>query len=111
MVKVAHTPFYRYGPAQGVGPTGTLDKGASVVLLSQSFGFSRVMLENGISAYVSNDAITPAPAEPKATPTPAPLAPTKHRKHASEDLPPPSQMEQPLGLPEMPSDPLPGFRY
>jgi len=110
MITVAHTPFFRYGPAQGTGASGVLDKGAQVTILSQSFGYSRVMLENGVSAYVANSAIAPAPPESKPIATPAPKEPT-HRKHAREDLPPPSQLEQPLGLPEMPSDPLPGFRY
>ena len=110
MVTAMHTPFYRYGPAQGVGADGVLDNGAHVTLLYKSYGFSRVMLESGISGYVSTDAIAPAPPELKRAPTP----PVKSRKtHSSgeESTPPPSPMEAPLGLPELPSDPLPGFRY
>jgi len=110
MVTALHTPFYRYGPAQGVGADGVLDNGAHLTLLYKSFGYSRVMLDSGISGYVSTDAIAPAPDEPKKKPAPLESKP-KSKRHVSEEPMPASQMEQPLGLPELPSDPLPGFRY
>ena len=107
MVSAIRTPFYRYGPAQGMGADTVLQTGERVTLLYHSYGYSRVMLASGISGYVSTDAITPVPAEPKPA-APAPSS-KKHRSHP--DLPPPSPMETPLGLPELPADPLPGFRY
>ena len=110
MVTALHTPFYRYGPAQGIGADAVLDNGAHLTLLYKSFGYSRVMLENGISGYVSTDAIAPAPPEPKKKPVPLEPQPRAKRR-IKEDPAMPSQMDQPLGLPELPSDPLPGFRY
>jgi hypothetical protein len=110
MVSALRTPFYRYGPAQGIGADGVLENGTHLTLLYKSYGFSRVMLTSGISGYVSTDGIAPAPPEPKRATTPAPST-ARSRKHSNEDSPPPPPMDQPLGLPELPSDPLPGFRY
>lgn len=110
MVTALRTPFYRYGPAQGIGADGVLEAGAHLTLLYRSYGFSRVMLESGISGYVSTDAIAPAPPEPKRAPIPE-VSSTKSKKRQREEPLPLPPMDQPLGLPEMPSDPLPGFRY
>lgn len=111
IVTASRTPFYRYGPAQGTGASGVLENGAHLTLLYKSFGYSRVMLQSGVSGYVSTDAIAPAPPEPKRKPASEIIKGTrKHSRQEPESLPEP-KMEQPLGLPEMPSDPLPGFRY
>src|SRR4051812_17776830 len=65
MVTAMHTPFYRYGPAQGVGADAVLDNGTHLPLLYRSYGYSRVMLESGISGYVGTDAIAALPPAPK----------------------------------------------
>lgn len=114
MVTAMRTPFYRYGPAQGTGADSVLENGARVTLLYRSYGFSRVMLDNGISGYVSTDAIAPVPPAPRPSPTPISKRssrPQKHREPAHADEPLPG-MDQPLGLPELPdNNPPPAFRY
>jgi hypothetical protein len=117
MVSALRTPFYQYGPSQGTGADSVLENGAHVTLLYRSYGYSRVMLENGISGYVSTDDIAPLPPEPKPSPTPAP----KSRRSSRQIKPAPGDsneplpgMDQPLGLPELPSNDNvapPSFRY
>ena len=42
MVSALKTPFYRYGPAQGVGADTMLQNGTPLTLLYRSYGYSRV---------------------------------------------------------------------
>ena len=65
VVTAPHAAIYKYGPAQSFGADLSLDYGARVTMIERGLGFSRVMSENGITGYVSNDDIDPVPAEPK----------------------------------------------
>ncbi len=67
-----NTPFYKYGPAQTFGPDMTLAMGRTVTLMTHEFGYSRVMLQDGVSGYVPNDDIKPLPPTPPPKPTPNP---------------------------------------
>ena len=59
--------FYKYGPAQSFGADFVLPKGQRVIMLDRSFGFSRVMTDDGISGWVASEDIAPAPPEPRRT--------------------------------------------
>ena len=52
---------YRFGPSQPTGADALLKQGQRVMMLRQEFGYSRVMTEDGMTGYVANDLITPAP--------------------------------------------------
>lgn len=52
---------YRFGPAQPTGADALLKQGQRVMMLRQEFGYSRVMTEDGMTGYVANDLIAPAP--------------------------------------------------
>jgi hypothetical protein len=73
-----HAPFYKYGPAQSFGADEVMPPGTMVTMIQRGFGFSRVMRENGVTGYVSNDDISPrAPTSavpPKARPGARPIA-------------------------------------
>jgi len=68
MVGVKKSPFYKYGPAQAFGPDFALPQGQRLTLIDQSFGFSRVMTDDGISGFMPTEDLVPA------TPEPAPAA-------------------------------------
>jgi hypothetical protein len=73
MVSAPRAQFYKYGPAQAFGADLVLNHGQKVTMLETSFGYSKVMTEEGISGYVASDELEPAPPEPaapKGTPTP-----------------------------------------
>ena len=52
---------YRFGPAQPTGADALLKQGQRMIMLRQEFGYSRVMTDDGMTGYVANDLITPAP--------------------------------------------------
>jgi hypothetical protein len=64
VVSAQKAGFYKYGPAQTFGPDFMLDQDTEVTILQHAMGFSRVATANGISGYVSNDDIKPAPPKP-----------------------------------------------
>lgn len=68
MVGVKKSPFYKYGPAQAFGPDFALPQGQRLTLIDQSFGFSRVMTDDGVSGFMPTEDLVPA------TPEPAPPA-------------------------------------
>ena len=72
IVSAVSTPFFKYGPAQAFGADLNLSQGQRLTMLTRSFGFSRVMLENGMSGYVSTDDIKPVAPTPVPKPTPGP---------------------------------------
>ena len=76
VISAPRAPFYKYGPAQSFGPDFTLDQDTRVTILQHDMGFSRITTANGLSGYVSNDDIKPAPPEP---PTPQESAIAKNR--------------------------------
>jgi hypothetical protein len=52
---------YRFGPAQPTGADALLKQGQRVIMLRQEYGYSRVMTEEGMTGYIANDLISPAP--------------------------------------------------
>lgn len=53
--------FYKYGPAQSFGPDISLHRGDEVTLLKRSFGYSHIMLADGMSGYVATEDLAAAP--------------------------------------------------
>ena len=122
VVTAPRSQFYKYGPAQAFGADLVLPHGQKITMLETSFGFSKVMTDEGIAGYVASDEIEPAPPEPaaaKATPSPKPsrgMAGGKPRRSNVQstpgsplfdvgDVPPPP-------LPTNPEpQPSPGFRF
>jgi hypothetical protein len=64
---VPKASFYKFGPAQSFGPDFVLNEGARVTMLEHSFGYSRVMTEDGTAGFVSTDDLKPAPPGPYTT--------------------------------------------
>lgn len=117
-VSLPETQFYKFGPSQASGPDALLHLGQHVTMISKEFGFSRVMLSDGVSGYVSTDRVKPAP-PPPATPKPKPLPPVTSgvplkRKPASDFKPSPDPL---FDVNDVPPPPLPNssekptFRY
>jgi len=52
---------YRFGPSQPTGADTLLKQGQRVIMLRQEYGYSRVMTEDGMTGYIANDLIAPAP--------------------------------------------------
>ena len=48
-------PYFKGSPAQATPPDGTLKKGTKVLLFSFSGSYSKVMTEDGLTAYTSTD--------------------------------------------------------
>jgi hypothetical protein len=65
VVSADRAQFYKYGPAQSFGADFVLPKGQRVIMLQRSFGFSKVMTEDGISGWVASEEVRPAPPEPR----------------------------------------------
>jgi hypothetical protein len=51
--------YYLTSPAQATPPDGTFKAGTKVSLVSDSGSYSRVLSEDGVSAYVASDALKP----------------------------------------------------
>ena len=65
LVSAQSAQFFKYGPAQSFGADFVLPKGQRVIMLDRSFGFSRVMTDDGISGWVASEELSPAPPEPR----------------------------------------------
>lgn len=59
VVSANKASFYKFGPAQSFGPDFVLNEGARVTVLEYSFGYSRVMTEDGTAGFISTDDIKP----------------------------------------------------
>ncbi len=59
MVTSLTAEFYKYGPAQSFGPDLVLKKGERLTMLEKQWGFSRVMMTNGVAGYVASEDIDP----------------------------------------------------
>jgi len=101
VVIATRTPFYRYGPAQGLGPDFNLSAGQPLTLLQLDFGFSHVRTDSGQTGYVSTDDIAPAPPPPPQS-TALKTKPQKSR---------PPDFDQPNEMPLPANSPSPIFRY
>ena len=65
LVSAQSSQFFKYGPAQSFGADFVLPKGQRVIMLQRSFGFSKVMTEDGITGWVASEELAPAPPEPR----------------------------------------------
>ena len=65
---------YRFGPAQPTGADALLKQGQRVIMLRREFGYSRVMTDDGLTGYIANDLIAPAPPPEKPRAVPGSLA-------------------------------------
>lgn len=90
-----HTPLYRYGPQQGGAPEAQVPKGGRVRMLRREFGYSLVQMPDGMTGYVANEDLAPAP--------PLPEPPAVPAENASEPAAPPPlpPVEQPLPKPDL----------
>jgi len=119
VVSTHQTSFYKYGPAQTLGPDFSLPKGARVTMLQNSWGFARVMTDDGTAGYVSSDDLEPAPPEqppPAATSSHARPPSSSKPKHSNVSPTPGSPLFEAGDLPPLPSNaeppkPAPGFRF
>ena len=102
ITSAASTPFYKYGPAQAFGADENLNAGTHLTMLKRDFGYSRVMMDNGVSGFVPTEDVKPAP--PPAAPKPAQKSIFNgwfgHRTA-------PKQPEPKLDLRDIPPPPLP----
>jgi hypothetical protein len=115
-VSVPRAQFYKYGPSQSFGPDFVLVKGQRVTVTKRSFGFTRVVTQDGVTGYVASEELEPAPPDPVPAATPQQLARRgKMRDGAVEptaDLPLFDVNDVPSALPDKgPPKPAPGFRY
>ena len=60
-VSAKQAQVYRFGPSQPTGADALLKQGQRVIMLRQEYGFSRVMTEDGMTGFIANDLIAPAP--------------------------------------------------
>ncbi len=67
VVSAHKASFYKFGPAQSFGADFVLNEGARVTMLEHSFGFSRVMTEDGTAGFVATEDLKPAPPGPYTT--------------------------------------------
>jgi hypothetical protein len=65
LVSAQRAQFYKYGPAQSFGADFVLPKGQRVIMLDRSFGYSRVMTDDGVTGWVASEELSPAPPEPR----------------------------------------------
>jgi hypothetical protein len=113
--------FYKYGPAQTTGPDFALKQGTKVTMLQMSFGFSRVMTDDGTSGFVASAEVKPAPPEPPASSgrlsgsgLRALLFPSRPKRSNVQPVPGSPLFETsdpPLPLPENPEPPKPAPRF
>lgn len=65
-----NAPFYQFGPSQFTPPEAHVDAEERVRLLRKEFGYSRVQLASGLTGYMANEDLVPAPPLPPPTPEP-----------------------------------------
>lgn len=73
-VSAQQAQVYRFGPAQPTGADAQLKHGQRVIMLRKEYGYSRVMTEDGLTGYIANDFIAPAPPPEKPRTFPGSLA-------------------------------------
>jgi hypothetical protein len=107
------TPFYKYGPAQAVGPDFPLDSGTQLTVIKRESGYSQIMLDNGQSGYIATEALGPVEVKPAPTLESGTAKKKSSRpRRAENDFIPPPMEEPPLPLPEpAPEQQPPPFRY
>ncbi len=97
------SPLFRYGPQQGGAPEAQVPKGERVRMLRREFGYSLVQMADGMTGYVANEDLAPAPPlpEPPAVPAGGPGA----WEDVAAPLPP---VEPPLPKPDLGAAPADG---
>ena len=105
-VGVEKAPFYKFGPQQGNGPDQELPRDTLVRLVRNSFGYSKVVIEDsGQQGYVASENLTVASAAliAAATATPPPqiasTSPTSGGENFDVESTDPSFVPPPEGLP------------
>lgn len=124
VVSASKAQFFKNGPAEqfsyveptfdqniqaeGIGPDFELPKGAHLTMLKREFGYSRVVTDEGIVGYVSNDQMSVAPSLARVT-RPAVTNPRSYRETPKNNTSPhPRKPAEPgLDLNDVPL-PLPG---
>lgn len=94
------TPLYRFGPAQGGAPEAYVPKEDRVRMLRREFGYSFVQMSDGMTGYVANMDLAPAPAPPAPPVTPDSGSPLNYSPPA-----PPMDLDPPLPKPDMDASP------
>jgi hypothetical protein len=117
-VSVPKAQFYKYGPSQSFGPDFVLVKGQRVTVTKRSFGFTRVVTQDGVTGYVASEELEPAPPDPVPVATPPPQLARRGSKARDGVVEPTSELplfdvnDVPSALPDSgPPKPAPGFRY
>lgn len=119
IVSAPKASLYKYGPAQTYGPDFQLPIGTKLTVLESSWGFAKVVTDDGTTGYVATDELKPAPPEPKPELKPNPQQMYSGRPKRNDYQPTPGGPlfdvnDVPLPLPEEtpppPSKPL-KFRY
>jgi hypothetical protein len=64
VVTAPKSPFYKYGPAQSFGADFVLPRGRQLTVVKYSYGFSKVLTDDGITGYMPTDDLAVAPPEP-----------------------------------------------
>jgi hypothetical protein len=125
IVSASAAQFYKNGPAQDIpnldvaqhtfdnylleqhtGPDFELPKGAIVTMLKREPGYSKVVTDGGVSGYVANDQLKPAP--PMASvPAPSGMPSVRSLRRPTRARPPIRQREEQLNLQDVPLPPLP----
>jgi len=121
VVSVPKAAFYKYGPAQSFGPDFMLDEDTPVTIIQHAMGFSRVTTNTGVSGYISNEDLKPAPPKP---PTAQEVVVARSRlkpvfgakpKHSDVQPVPGSPLFESGDLSPLPekseTKPRPGFRF
>jgi len=96
VVTSPETPLYHLGPAQGSAPEAHIPRDERVKMLRREFGYSFVQMSDGLTGYVANMDLAPAPARPRPPVTPESGSPLDYSPPA-----PPMVIEPPLPKPDM----------
>ena len=123
VVSASRAQFYKNGPAeqfsyidptfdqnltaQQVGPDFELPKGTRLTMLKHELGFSRLVTDDGVVGYVSNDQLRPAPAVARISRPVVPEERPYRRPRQNSNPQPRKIVEPPLDLNDVPL-PLPG---
>lgn len=110
--------FYQNGPAQAVdlninehtfandlanfqrGPDYRLAKGTAVTMLKREMGYSKVVTDDGVTGYVANENLKPAP--PVARVAPTEMHNERNFRQRTRTVPQPRHNEEQLDMSDLP---------
>ena len=122
LVSASSAGFYKNGPAQAVdlninehyfandltnlqsGPDFQLPQGAQVTMLKREPGYSKVVTDNGVTGYIANEKLKPAPPVARAAPTE--MRNERSFRQRTRAIPPAHRNEDQLDFSDLPL-PLP----